>query len=180
MDGEAPGRPLDPRLSHLAGSAERAESRMVDVGDKPASERSATARVRIVFPRGVLAKLLSGEGPKGAVTEVARTAGILGAKRTADLIPMCHPLGLDHVEIAFERAGDDELEIVCRTRCHASTGVEMESLVGAAIAALTVYDMGKGLDKGIRIEVLALAEKRGGKSGAWSAPARPGPTRPAP
>ncbi len=170
---EAGGDSLDPRLSHLSGSAEQAQSRMVDVGDKTASDRSALARARVVFPRGMLGKLLAGEGPKGAVAEVARTAGILAAKRTGELIPLCHPLGLDHVEIGFERVGDDALEIRCRARCRARTGVEMESLVGAAVAALTVYDMGKGLDKGIRIEMLELLEKSGGKSGSWQAPSSP-------
>ncbi len=170
MDLSGSSRPLDPRLSHLEGTTERADARMVDVGGKPSSERHALARARLAFPPGVLDVLLAGEGPKGAVVEVARTAGILAAKRTAELIPMCHPLGLDLVEIHFERAGADRLDVLCRTSCRASTGVEMESLLGATLAALTIYDMGKGLDKGIRVEGVELLEKRGGKSGTWRAP----------
>ena len=170
MHDESTGGPLDPRLTHLSGSLEMAQARMVDVGAKPPRRRAALARARLVFPPGVLAVLLAGRGPKGAVTEVARIAGILGAKRTSELIPLCHALALDHVELTFERVGEDVLELLCRASSQAATGVEMESLVGAALAALTVYDMGKGLDKGIRIERLELLEKQGGKSGDWRAP----------
>ena len=98
--------------------------------------------------------------------EVARVAGILAAKRTGELIPMCHPLGLDHVEIQFEGAGE-RLEIRCRAACHGRTGVEMEALTGAAIAALTVIDMTKALDPSISIECIELLEKSGGSSGTW-------------
>jgi cyclic pyranopterin phosphate synthase len=95
-----------------------------------------------------------------------RSAGLLASKRTGDLIPMCHPLGLDHVEIRFERAGD-VLEIRCRAATRGKTGVEMEALVGATVAALTVYDMVKALDPAISIEKVELLEKRGGRSGTW-------------
>ncbi|MCP3920321.1 MAG: cyclic pyranopterin monophosphate synthase MoaC [bacterium] len=165
-----------PALSHVEETASGAESRMVDVGAKSETARSALARARVVFPPGVLAGILREGGPKGAVTEVARAAGILAAKRTGELIPMCHPLGLDHVEIRFDapaEAGDegcaDALEVRCRAACTGRTGVEMEAMVGASVAALTVYDMTKGLDKGIRIEAVELLEKRGGKSGTWRA-----------
>jgi len=141
---------------------------MVDVGGKTATTRTALARARVVFPPGLIATVLSGDGPKGAVTEVARAAGVLAAKRTGDLIPMCHPLGLDVIDVHFEPDGD-ALEVRCRATCHGKTGVEMEAMVGASIAALTVYDMTKGLDKGIRIEALELLEKTGGKSGDWRA-----------
>jgi len=144
---------------------------MVDVGRKRVTSRSALARARVRFPPGVLEAVLAGSGPKGPVIEVARTAGLLAAKRTAELIPLCHPLGLDHVEIGFEpvRGGrrGGRLEIRCRAACRGRTGVEMEALVGASIAALTVYDMAKGLDHGIEIEAIELLEKRGGRSGAW-------------
>lgn len=140
---------------------------MVDVGKKMPSNRWALARARVAFPPGVLARVLSGQGPKGPIEEVARCAGILAAKRTAELIPMCHPLGLDHVELAFEPLQGDVLEIRCRASCEGRTGVEMEALTGAALAALTVYDMTKSLDHGIRIESLELLEKGGGKSGVW-------------
>jgi len=139
---------------------------MVDVGKKAPTDRSAIARARVRFPRGVLERVLEGGGGKGPVTEVARAAGILAAKRTGDLIPMCHPLGLDHLEIRFHPDGDT-LEIRCRAATRGRTGVEMEALVGAAMAALTVYDMTKGLDHGIAIERVDLLEKRGGRSGIW-------------
>ncbi len=140
---------------------------MIDVGSKPVTARSATARARVVFPAGVLARVLAGHGAKGALVEVARSAGILAAKRTGDLIPMCHPLGLDHVAIDIESSGDDVLDVRCTAACRGRTGVEMEALTGASIAALTVYDMTKGLDHGIRIERIELLEKRGGRSGVW-------------
>jgi cyclic pyranopterin phosphate synthase len=100
------------------------------------------------------------------VTEVAREDGILAAKRTSELIPMCHSLGLDHVEILFA-PGKDHLEVSCRASNRGRTGVEMEAMVGASVAALTVYDMVKALDHGIAIEKVELLEKRGGKSGTW-------------
>ena len=155
-------------LTHLARGADgRPESRMVDVGAKPVTERSALARARVRFPAGLLEGVLAAGGPKGPIEEIARAAGLLAAKRTGDLIPMCHPLGLDHVEIRFERPEPDVLEIRCRTGCRARTGVEMEALTGACVAALTVYDMTKALGHGIRIEAVELLEKRGGRSGEW-------------
>jgi cyclic pyranopterin monophosphate synthase len=158
------------RLSHLEADANGTRSRMVDVGSKPVTARSAVARARLRFPSGVLRRVLEVGGPKGPVTETARAAGILAAKRTSELIPMCHPLGLDHVEIRFEPGrGKDarELDVVCRAANRGRTGVEMEAMVGATIAALTVYDMVKALDHGITIEKVELLEKRGGKSGTW-------------
>jgi cyclic pyranopterin phosphate synthase len=139
---------------------------MVDVGAKPVTDRSAVARAGVRFPPGLIQDVLARGGPKGPVTEIARAAGLLAAKRTGDLIPMCHPLGLDHVEILFERSGD-VLEIRCRAATRGKTGVEMEALVGAALAALTVYDMVKALDPAISIERVELLEKRGGRSGTW-------------
>jgi cyclic pyranopterin phosphate synthase len=155
------------QLSHIAQGPDGAEARMVDVGGKPVTARSALARACVCFPSGLLQRVLSGGGPKGPVTEVARAAGILAAKRTGELIPMCHPLGLDHVEVAFEAEGD-VLTVSCRASCQGRTGIEMEALVGASIAALTVYDMTKALDPAISIEAVQLIEKRGGKSGSWA------------
>lgn len=140
---------------------------MVDVGKKPTSRRSAIARARLRFPPGVLARVLAGAGPKGPIEEAARCAGLLGAKRTAELIPMCHPLPLDHLELRFHAAGEDLLEIQCEASTEARTGVEMEALTGATIAALTVYDMTKALEKGISIERVELVRKTGGKAGDW-------------
>lgn len=142
---------------------------MVDVGAKPVTARSALARARIVFPAGLLGPLLREGGPKGPILEVARSAGALAAKRTGDLIPLCHPLGLDVVEFEFREEDARTLEIRCRAACHGRTGVEMEALTGAAVAALTVYDMTKGVDRSIRIEAVELLAKSGGKSGDWSA-----------
>jgi cyclic pyranopterin phosphate synthase len=139
---------------------------MVDVTPKGASERSALARAQVRFPPGALAQVLAGLGPKGPVTEVARVAGIQAAKRTAEWIPMCHVLPLDHVQIDFEASGD-VLEVRCRAACTAKTGVEMEALVGACAAALAVIDMTKALDPSIAIERVELLEKRGGKRGEW-------------
>lgn len=154
-------------LSHVARGARGAESRMVDVGAKDATRRCARARARLEFPSGVLERVLAGQGPKGPVEEVARVAGVLAAKRTADWIPMCHPLPLDHVAIAFEPLDADRLEVRCEVACTARTGVEMEALVGASAAALTVYDMTKALGKGIVLRQVELVEKTGGSSGDW-------------
>ena len=154
-------------LSHIVGEGGQAQSRMVDVGSKPITRRRALARAMVHFPAGILGQVLAGRGPKGPIQEVARVAGILAAKRTGDLIPMCHPLALDGVEIRFEEHTSDVLEIRCEARCEGQTGIEMEALTGAAVAALTVYDMTKAASHGIRIESVQLLEKDGGRSGAW-------------
>jgi len=151
---------------------------MVDVGGKAPSDRRALARARVVFPEGLRARALAGQGPKGALVEVARVAGIQAAKRTSALIPMCHPLPLEHVSIELVEVGQDALDVRCAVRCHARTGAEMEALVGATIAALTVYDMSKALGRGIRLESVELLAKSGGKSGPWQLPAA-GPLPPA-
>jgi cyclic pyranopterin phosphate synthase len=155
------------RLSHVAPPEEGGEARMVDVGGKPHTRRRALARALVRFPPGVLERVLAGEGPKGPVREVARVAGIQAAKRTAEWIPMCHALALEHVEIAFATPAEDLLEVRCSVACSGPTGVEMEALVGASAAALTVYDMTKALSAGIALERVELLEKDGGRSGAW-------------
>ena len=173
MDTVPPTPPDDlspgdlPAPSHLETRDGITRARMVDVGKKQASARSALARARVVFPAGVRERVLAGRGPKGAVEEVARVAGILAAKRTAELIPLCHPLGLDVVDVEFRLHGDTGLDVLCRASNHGPTGVEMEALTGAAVAALTVYDMAKGVDKGIVVQEVVLLEKTGGKSGTW-------------
>ncbi len=149
------------KLSHFddAGSA-----RMVDVGSKPETERTARAHAFVKIRPEVLAKLP--ENPKGNPLEVARIAGITGAKRTADLIPLCHPLALTHVDVNVTvEAGGVRIESKAATT--GPTGVEMEALTAASVAALTVYDMIKALDKGIEIQDVYLLEKTGGKSGDW-------------
>ncbi|MDP6539746.1 MAG: cyclic pyranopterin monophosphate synthase MoaC [Planctomycetota bacterium] len=161
----------DGGLSHLSPGPEGPESRMVDVGAKEPERREALAGARVRFPAGLLDRVLTEGGPKGPVTEVARTAGILAAKRTAELIPMCHPLGLEVVEVRFERSGEDPdvLLVRCRAACTGPTGVEMECLVGASVAALCVIDMTKALSPAIVVERVRLLEKRGGKRGHWRA-----------
>jgi cyclic pyranopterin phosphate synthase len=157
------------QLSHVTRRRGAAHSRMVDVGEKSATARSATAQARVRFPKGLLAPILRQGGPKGPILEVARVAGIQAAKRTAELIPMCHPLGLDLVEVDIVPAGRDVLLVTCTARLFGKTGVEMEALVGASLAALTLYDMTKALDAGIVLEAVRLVEKRGGRRGVWRA-----------
>lgn len=153
------------RLSHRrAGGG----ARMVDVSSKPASARSARAEAWVKLGAR-LARLVrrTGGAGKGEVLETARLAGIMAAKRTAELIPMCHPLPLDAVEVAAELSAGGRVRIESRVSCRAPTGVEMEALVAAAAAALTVYDMVKSAGKGVEIGGLRLLEKRGGRSGRW-------------
>jgi cyclic pyranopterin monophosphate synthase len=145
--------------------------RMVDVGGKPVTRRAAHAIARVVLPAALAAKLDGGDiaSPKGPLFQAAILAGIMGAKKTAELIPLCHPLPLDdcHIEIrAGPPAADGsvEVEVHCRTRAEARTGVEMEALTGASVAALTLYDMGKAASPGIVIREIRLLEKTGGKS----------------
>jgi len=154
-------------LTHVEGTGEASRARMVDVSAKAESVRTAVARAAVRFPPGLLGPVLEGGGPKGPIEEVARTAGILAAKRTAELIPLCHPLGLDHVDVVFERGGEDVLLVRCSARCTGRTGVEMEAMTGAAVAALTVYDMVKAVERGVTIAKVQIVEKLGGKSGHW-------------
>lgn len=156
--------------SHVAAKSGKAESRMVDVSKKPITRREARARAILRFPAGLLDLLWSGKGPKGPVLEMARAAGILAAKRTGELIPLCHPLGLDAVDVSFKRDGRDRLLIETRAANVGRTGVEMEAMTAAALAALTVYDMSKARSHAIELEQLCLLEKRGGRSGRWVRP----------
>ncbi len=149
---------------------------MVDVSPKPETAREATAQAIIRMRPATLRAVQRGNAPKGDVFGVARTAGILAAKRTPDLIPLCHPLRLTRIEIAFEpRARRGEVTVLARVRTVDKTGVEMEALTAAAVAALTVYDMVKALEKGVTITRLQLLEKSGGKSGPWSRRRQPPP-----
>ena len=142
---------------------------MVDVSAKPVTARTATARVRVVMEAATLAMIEAGTAKKGDVLGVARIAGIMAAKRTADLIPLCHPLPIAAVvvELTPDRAGN-AIEIAATVRTTGQTGVEMEALTAASVAALTVYDMCKAVDRGMRIEGLRVVHKAGGKSGAFS------------
>jgi len=152
------------RLTHLDAAG---RARMVDVSDKPRTARMARARARVRLGRR-LAKLVreTGAVAKGNVLETARLAGIQGAKQTAALIPLCHPLSLDLVQVEAAVVGDHVvIEAIARTR--AATGVEMEAMIAAVVAALTVYDMCKAASKDITIEEVCLLEKRGGRSRHW-------------
>ena len=141
---------------------------MVDVSAKPITDRSATARVAITMQPATLALILSGQAKKGDVLGVARLAGIMAAKRTADLIPLCHPLPISAVTVDLEPAGSScGIEIAATVRTTGRTGVEMEALTAASVAALTVYDMCKAVDRGMRIDGLRVVHKDGGKSGEF-------------
>ena len=143
---------------------------MVDVSDKEATTRVAVAEGRVVMRPATLALILSGDAKKGDVLGTARIAGIMAAKRTAELIPLCHPIGL--TRIALDLAADESLPgIVVRAEAatRGPTGVEMEALTAVSVACLTIYDMAKAADRGMRIEGVRLLEKRGGKSGDWRA-----------
>jgi cyclic pyranopterin phosphate synthase len=146
------------RLTHLD---EHGDARMVDVGDKPATARRAVAPAT--------ARLVAdGDAPKGDVLGTARIAGVLAAKRTGELIPLCHPLGLDHVEVdGVVDAEAGTVTITASAGVTARTGVEMEAMTAASVAALTVYDMVKGVERGVEIASVVLLEKSGGRSGHW-------------
>ena len=138
---------------------------MVDVGGKAITDRSATARARVVMAPATLAMIRAGTAKKGDVLGMARLAGIMAATRTADLIPLCHPLPISAVAIELEPVGDDTVEITATVKTSGQTGVEMEALTAASVAALTVYDMCKAVDRGMRVEALRVVAKSGGKSG---------------
>lgn len=144
---------------------------MVDVTAKPVTSRTAVARAFVKMRRSVVRSIRSLRTPKGNPLEIARVAGIAAAKRTADLIPLCHPLPLTHVDVTA-RLRQNGVEIRSEVRATAQTGVEMEALMAASLAALTVYDMCKALDKSIEITGLYLVEKLGGKSGRYARGAR--------
>ena len=141
---------------------------MVDVGDKPVTARECVARGAVHMAAETIAALAEGRTPKGDVLAVARIAAMQAAKRTADWIPLAHPLPLDaiDVELRIERASA-RVEIEARVRAQARTGVEMEALVAVTAAALTIYDMCKAIDRGMRIDAVRLVRKSGGKSGVW-------------
>jgi cyclic pyranopterin phosphate synthase len=154
-------------LTHIGKSG---QARMVDVSDKAATERIAVAQGRVVMSTKTLDLVLAGNARKGDVLGVARIAGIMAAKRTSELIPLCHPLALSKVEVDIEP--DEKLPgLVVRATCKlkGQTGVEMEALTAVSVACLTIYDMVKAAERGMRIEGIHLTEKRGGKSGVYRA-----------
>lgn len=149
---------------------EQGGAHMVDVGDKPETHRIAVATGRIYMLPDTLARILSGRADKGDVLGVARIAAIQAAKRTADLIPLCHPIALTRVEVEFV-THTEEAAIECRVTAQTTgkTGVEMEALTGVSVGLLTIYDMCKAVDRGMRITDVRLLEKQGGRSGHWRA-----------
>ena len=156
------------RLTHLGASG---EANMVDVGDKAETERVAVAEGYVTMQPATLATILAGDAKKGDVLGTARIAGIMAAKKTHELIPLCHPLLLTRVMVDIEA---DEalpgLRVTALTRVTGKTGVDMEALTAASVACLTIYDMAKAIDRGMTITGVRLVEKRGGKSGDWRAP----------
>ncbi len=151
-------------LSHFDGSG---ASRMVDVSSKAVTERSATASGLVRMAPATLAMILDRRVSKGDVFAVARLAGIMAAKRTGDLIPLCHPLGIDGVTVDFEPEGDSVVKVEATVTVRGRTGVEMEALTAVSIAALTIYDMCKSVDRGIEVDLIRLEAKSGGRSGEY-------------
>jgi cyclic pyranopterin monophosphate synthase len=154
------------KLSHVN---ERGEARMVDVTEKEDTDREAVAEGYVTMQASTLKLVMGGALAKGDVLSTARIAGIMAAKRTSDLIPMCHPLAITGVTVDLAPSGEGRLRIEASVRTTGKTGVEMEALTAVTVAALTVYDMAKAVDRGMRIEGVRLLEKRGGKSGDWKA-----------
>ena len=142
---------------------------MVDVGDKPRTERTATAKGAVVMAPKTLTMITEGKAKKGDVLAVARLAGIMAAKRTPDLIPLCHPLMLTKVTVDLTPMPPDRIEIEATVTLTGQTGVEMEALTAVSVAALTVYDMCKAVDRGMRLTEIRLTHKSGGKSGTFEA-----------
>lgn len=154
------------RLTHLDESG---RARMVDVGDKPAAAREAIARGRVRMAPETLRRALAGDAPKGDIRAVAEVAGVMAGKRTAELIPMCHPLQLASLKVEVAPSGDGSgFTVTARAKTVAPTGVEMEALTAVSVACLTIYDMLKAIDRGMVIEGIALMAKRGGASGDYA------------
>ncbi len=155
-------------MSELTHLDEHGRARMVDVADKPSTDRSATARAIVRVSPPTAAAVQAGDAPKGDVLGVAAIAGIQAAKRTSELIPLCHPLALTFVGVEGSVDVDaGEIVLIAQVRTTGQTGVEMEALTAAAVAALTVYDMVKGIERGAEIAEVVLLEKAGGRSGTW-------------
>jgi len=152
------------RLSHVD---EHGAARMVDVAAKQVTHRRAVAGAVVRMKPATLAMIVEGRAPKGDVFAVARVAGIMAAKRTSDLVPLCHPLSLTHATVELEPL-DSGVRVTATVETDGKTGVEMEALTAAAVAALTLYDMCKAVDRGMTVDGLGLLEKEGGKSGMWT------------
>jgi len=162
-----PSKKAGPALTHIDA---KGEARMVDVSAKPATERSAVAEGRVIMSKATLELIVSGNAKKGDVLGTARLAGIMAAKRTSDLIPLCHPLALS--KVTLDITTDSRLPgciVQATVKVRGPTGVEMEALTAVSVACLTIYDMIKAVERGVRIERIHLIEKKGGKSGHYRA-----------
>ena len=153
----------EPDLTHLN---EVGEVHMVDVGSKDVTDREAVAEAHVAMSEGLVSRFFSGDLPKGEAAAVARVAGIAAAKKTADLIPLCHPIPLTGAEIELERSGHG-IRVLATVRTTGRTGVEMEAMTAVSVAALTIYDMVKGVEREVTIESVRLLQKSGGRSGRW-------------
>jgi cyclic pyranopterin monophosphate synthase len=158
--------------SELSHFDERGASRMVDVGEKPVTKRLARASGVVTMAAATLALIRDRKLSKGDVLEVARLAGIMGAKKTGELIPLCHPLPIDAVTVDFSFPDETSVQIEATVQCTARTGVEMEAMTAVSVAGLTIYDMCKAVDRGMVIAAVRLEEKSGGRSGDWKAEGR--------
>lgn len=155
---------MEQQLTHLN---EKGEARMVDVGEKQVTRREATAQAVVCMQAETLRMITDGIMPKGDVFACARIAGIMAAKKTSDLIPMCHPIPIEKVEVGIEPFDETHVRIISTARCSHKTGIEMEALTAASVAALTIYDMCKAVDRGMVIEHVMLLGKSGGRSGTY-------------
>ena len=151
-------------LTHLSSTG---EARMVDISPKGDTEREAVASGKVTMKPSTLEQIKNASLEKGDVLAVARVAGIMAAKKTPDLIPLCHPILIDSITIDFDLSGKDSVGITARAKSTGKTGAEMEALVAASVAALTIYDMAKAVDRGMTITEMYLESKRGGKSGVY-------------
>ena len=155
-------------MSKLTHFNAHGDAHMVDVGDKPVTKRRACAEGSIVMAAETLAMVILGQHEKGDVLGIARLAGIMGAKRTAELVPLCHPLALTAIEVAFECLRDEHrIRCIANVETRGQTGVEMEALTAVQVALLTIYDMCKAVDRGMTMSDIRLLEKSGGRSGDW-------------
>lgn len=152
------------KLTHLTKTG---DAHMVDISEKQVTSREATAEALVHMQPNTLEMIFDGRVPKGDVFATARIAGIQAAKRTSDIIPLCHPLPISSVRVTFERAGSGALKILAVCKVTGRTGVEMEALTAVSVAGLTIYDMCKSVEKGIQIHRIGLVSKSGGKSGEW-------------
>jgi cyclic pyranopterin phosphate synthase len=156
----------DGDLTHLN---EAGEVHMVEVGDKDITRRVAVAEALVAMPDELVVRFFEGELPKGDAAAVARTAGIMAAKKTSELIPLCHPIPLTGIEVSLSSVGHG-IRITATVTTTGQTGVEMEALTAVSVSALTIYDMVKGVERGVTIDSVRLLEKSGGKTGSWKRP----------